>query len=105
MLPVNATVRRDGSSQKISAEAVMPGDIVLLEAGDSVCADGRLIVAEGLEIDESTLTGESQPAAKQCALPVAVGLVPAPWDKLGRPPFRSGMPYSTADCVTAVFSP
>ena len=72
MLPVNATVRRDGSSQKISAEAVMPGDIVLLEAGDSVCADGRLIVAEGLEIDESTLTGESQPAAKQCALPVAV---------------------------------
>ena len=72
MLPVNATVRRDGSSQKISAEAVVPGDIVLLEAGDSVCADGRLILAAGLEIDESALTGESAPAAKQCELPVAV---------------------------------
>ncbi len=71
MLPVNATVRRDGSSQKISAEAVVPGDIVLLEAGDSVCADGRLVVAVGLEIDESALTGESLPAAKQCALPLA----------------------------------
>jgi Ca2+-transporting ATPase len=71
MLPVGATVRRDGSSQKISAEAVVPGDILLLEAGDSVSADGRLIVAAGLEIDESALTGESQPAAKQSVLPVA----------------------------------
>ena len=71
MLPVNATVRRDGSSQKIRAETVVPGDILLLEAGDSVAADGRLIVAAGLEIDESTLTGESRPAAKQCAQPVA----------------------------------
>ena len=66
MLPANATVRRDGSSQKINAEAVVPGDILLLEAGDSVAADGRLIVAAGLEIDESALTGESQPATKQC---------------------------------------
>lgn len=71
MLPVSATVRRDGSSQKISAEAVVPGDILLLEAGDSVSADGRLVVAAGLEIDESALTGESQPAVKQSALPVA----------------------------------
>ena len=65
MLPVSATVRRDGSSQKIDAEAVVPGDILLLEAGDSVSADGRLFVAAGLEIDESALTGESQPATKQ----------------------------------------
>ena len=65
MLPASATVRRDGNSQKIGAEAVVPGDILLLEAGDSVSADGRLIVAAGLEIDESALTGESQPAAKQ----------------------------------------
>ncbi len=71
MLPVETTVRRDGSSQKVAAETVVPGDILLLEAGDSVCADGRLIVAAGLEIDESALTGESHPAAKQCAQPVA----------------------------------
>ena len=70
MLPVNATVRRDGASQKIGAESVVAGDIVLLEAGDSVSADGRLLVAAGLEINESALTGESQPAAKQSALVV-----------------------------------
>ena len=66
MMPAKATVRRDGSSQKIDAETVVPGDILLLEAGDSVSADGRLMLAAGLEIDESALTGESQPAAKQC---------------------------------------
>ena len=68
MLPVKTTVRREGASQKIGAESVVPGDIVLLEAGDSVSADGRILVAAGLEIDESALTGESQPAAKQSAL-------------------------------------
>jgi P-type Ca2+ transporter type 2C len=72
MLPVSATVRRGGSKLKVRAPAVVPGDMVLLEAGDSVCADGRLIVAAGLEIDESALTGESVPSAKQVA-----GLVPA----------------------------
>ena len=68
MLPIKARVRRDGSSQVISADDVVPGDVLLLEAGDSVAADGRLGVAVGLEIDESALTGESQPADKQAAL-------------------------------------
>jgi P-type Ca2+ transporter type 2C len=58
MLPAHAMVRRDGRSQSIRATAVVPGD--------RVCADGRLVVAEGLEIDESALTGESLPTAKQC---------------------------------------
>ena len=72
MLPVKAHVRRDGTQQEIDASAVVPGDILLLEAGDQVCADGRLAVAAGLEIDESALTGESQPAAKQALEPVPV---------------------------------
>jgi P-type Ca2+ transporter type 2C len=68
MLPVKARVRRDGNSQIVSAHAVVPGDVLLLEAGDSVAADGRLSLAAGLEIDESSLTGESQPVAKQLAV-------------------------------------
>ena len=64
MLPVKARVRREGKIQEISADAVVPGDLLMLEAGDSVAADGRLILCAGLEIDESALTGESQPAAK-----------------------------------------
>jgi Ca2+-transporting ATPase len=67
MLPVNTRVRREGGTQQIAAEDLVPGDVVLLEAGDRVPADGRLSLAAGLEIDESTLTGESQPVAKHPA--------------------------------------
>jgi len=65
MLPATARVRRDGRVQVIPAEQLVDGDIVLLEAGDRVPADGRLIVAIGCEINESTLTGESLPVQKQ----------------------------------------
>lgn len=68
MLPLRTHVRRDGKKLDIDAEALVPGDVVLLEAGDRVPADGRLMVAVNLDIDESTLTGESQPANKQLAL-------------------------------------
>jgi P-type Ca2+ transporter type 2C len=71
MLPSQARVRRDGVSQVIAAEDVVPGDVLLLEAGDRVAADGRLWLAAGLEIDESALTGESQPVGKQADLQVA----------------------------------
>lgn len=64
MLPVKTHVRREAAQHEINAEDLVPGDIVLLEAGDRVPADGRLLIAVGLEIDESALTGESQPVAK-----------------------------------------
>lgn len=70
MLPVNTHVRRDGQKLVIPAEELVPGDVVLLEAGDRVPADGRLLIAAGVEVDESALTGESQPASKNIsALP------------------------------------
>ena len=70
MLPLRTHVRRDGNKLDIDAETLVAGDVVLLEAGDRVPADGRLVVAANLDIDESTLTGESQPASKQAtALP------------------------------------
>ena len=59
-----ATVIRDGAESDIPAEQLVPGDIVLLEAGDKVPADGRLVEAVALRVIESALTGESKPARK-----------------------------------------
>ena len=59
-----ARVRRDGAEAEIPAEQVVIGDLVLLSAGDDVAADGRIISASSLDIDESALTGESTPASK-----------------------------------------
>lgn len=64
MLPVKARVRRGGTSHEIFSRELVPGDIVLLEAGDLVPADGRLILVAGVEADESALTGESVPVGK-----------------------------------------
>ena len=71
MLPLKARVRRDGKTREVPAEQLVPGDIVLLEAGDRVPADGRLIAAFSLEINESTLTGESLPVGKHVAVLVS----------------------------------
>ncbi len=68
MLPTKARVRRDGVCHEISADHIVPGDVMLLEAGDRVAADGRIWLAAGLEIDESALTGESMPVGKQTDL-------------------------------------
>src|SRR5689334_25323176 len=63
-LIVTARVRRDGQEAEIPAEQLVPGDIVSIEAGDVVPADGRLLRAATLEVAESALTGESLPVAK-----------------------------------------
>src|SRR6185312_4083378 len=65
MVKATARVRRDGSEAVIPAEEVVIGDMVLLAAGDDVPADGRIIAASALQIDESALTGESVPASKE----------------------------------------
>jgi Ca2+-transporting ATPase len=65
MLIVKTRVRRGGEVEQLAAEELVPGDIVLVEAGDRVPADGRLLKAATLEIDESALTGESVPVPKQ----------------------------------------
>ncbi|MGV7967558.1 cation-translocating P-type ATPase [Mycobacterium kansasii] len=60
----SARVRRDGRSMVINADALVPGDVVLLEAGDVVSADLRCADSAGLSVDESALTGESVPVHK-----------------------------------------
>lgn len=60
----NAKVRRDGRVQEIDATLVVPGDIVILEAGNYVPADCRLINSYNLKIEESALTGETIPSLK-----------------------------------------
>src|SRR5690606_38629829 len=58
-------VRRDGVLQQMSSRLLVPGDLVLLETGNRVPADARLIEAVNLKIEEAALTGESQPVEKQ----------------------------------------
>ncbi len=63
-LPERAKVRRDGQAQEIEARLLVPGDVLLIEEGDSICADARLMTGT-LEADLSTLTGESVPVTRQ----------------------------------------
>lgn len=65
MAMIQATVIRDGRQESVSSADLVPGDIVLLEAGNAVPADLRLTEAYSLRIDESALTGESVPADKR----------------------------------------
>jgi cation-transporting ATPase F len=62
---IDATVRRDGQRRRINAADLVRGDIVLLEPGDKVPADLRLLGGHEIRIDESTLTGESKAVAKR----------------------------------------
>jgi Ca2+-transporting ATPase len=67
MAAPKAKVRRNGKIESLPAIELVPGDIVLLEAGDKVPADARLLESSNLKVNESALTGESMPADKQTA--------------------------------------
>ncbi len=64
MAALQARVRRDGSVKMVPAREIVPGDVLLLETGDKVAADARLIKESNLKINEATLTGESMPVDK-----------------------------------------
>lgn len=90
MVHTDAKVVRDGQEQVVSSEDLVPGDLVLLEAGDKVPADMRLVRDAELRINESALTGESLPVSKSDTV-LAEGAAVAD---------RSNMAYSTT-LVTA----
>ena len=64
MLASSARVKRDGAWVNVDTADIIPGDVVLVEAGDRIPADGRLLTATNLEIEEAALTGESLAVAK-----------------------------------------
>ncbi len=64
MLPSYARVIRDGNEMKILASEIVPGDIMLLEEGDRISADARILTSNDFRADQSTLTGESNPIRK-----------------------------------------
>ncbi|MCC6178332.1 MAG: HAD-IC family P-type ATPase [Chloroflexi bacterium] len=75
MVPDLATVVRAGVRSTVPAADLVPGDIVVLQSGDKVPADVRLIAARGLQVEEAALTGESIPVAKTlAALPTEAAL-------------------------------
>jgi calcium-translocating P-type ATPase len=79
-----ARVVRGGRALEVRSRELVPGDLVLLESGDRVPADLRLVAANALLVDESLLTGESTPVAKQTR----------PLDPLADPADRSNIAYS-----------
>ncbi|KRL37032.1 cation-translocating P-type ATPase [Liquorilactobacillus uvarum] len=64
MLPTYTTVIRNNNNRRINAQDLVPGDVFVIQAGNSIPADARVLSAESLEIDESALTGESETATK-----------------------------------------
>ncbi len=77
MTPPKAKVIRDRLTQEINANEVVPGDIILLEAGNYVPADSRILESFNLKIEESSLTGETEPVLKEadkiCKPNIAIG--------------------------------
>ena len=68
MNAAQSKVLRDGMIRLVKSEELVPGDVVLLEAGDAVPADGRIIECASLKIEEAALTGESVPVTKQAEI-------------------------------------
>jgi Ca2+-transporting ATPase len=67
MSAAHANVIRGGERQSVPAAEIVPGDIILIEEGDAVPADGRLIQSTALHTAEAALTGESLPVSKDIA--------------------------------------
>ena len=61
MIPAQATVTRDGQQKKISATDIVPGDVLRLASGDKIPADCRVIFSSSMKVDQSMITGESEP--------------------------------------------
>ncbi|GAB3786950.1 magnesium-translocating P-type ATPase [Spirosoma horti] len=68
MIAMKHTVLRDGKEQQLHTDEVVPGDVVVFDAGDSIPADCRILESNELHVDESSLTGESYPVEKMAGI-------------------------------------
>jgi Ca2+-transporting ATPase len=75
---LSTRVVRSGVEARVEAAVLVPGDLVLLEAGDAVPADARLVEAAGVRVSEAALTGESAPVDKSTGAVAAAPTRPAP---------------------------
>ncbi len=75
LIKKTAKVKRDGILEKIPVEEIVPGDIVSLSEGDLVPADGEIIISETLQVNESTISGESTPLSKNKGDTISSGTV------------------------------
>ncbi|WP_280430130.1 cation-translocating P-type ATPase [Nocardia brasiliensis] len=73
LLPVRTRVRRDGRVRLVESMDLVVDDLVVLEAGDRVCADAEVLDAQRLDVDESMLTGESKPVSRSAGQGVLAG--------------------------------
>jgi cation-transporting ATPase E len=73
LVVAKATVVRDGAPRQVAVEEVVTGDLVRIASGDQIPADGTLVRAEGLALDESELTGESEPVVRKAGEEVLSG--------------------------------
>ena len=80
MTAATSKVLRDGAVAELESSRLVPGDVVLLEAGDSVPADGRLLACASLQIEEAALTGESVPVRQVHRIPLPAT---CPWGIAG----------------------
>ncbi len=90
VLPQKVRVLRQGFPRVIAARELVPGDLMVLEEGDRVCADSRLVWAESLQLDVSVLTGESMPVAREALAAEPRALVPV----------RAGQPLQAGESPT-----
>lgn len=88
----DAIVKRSGKIKKTAASQLVPGDIIFLESGDMVPADARLITSNSLKVQESALTGESEPCDKDANSVFDSGCAPAD---------RKNMVYSSTTVLAA----
>jgi len=96
LIPRTATTLRDGRKASVEATNLVPGDVILVREGDRISADARLIHSEGLRVDNSTLTGESEPVSR------AAEEVPHVADPLDAPTLIFAGTYATSGSGTAV---